>query len=169
MQQPVYLCSLTQSPARWRTIWNSWRIQCRSAGKSSSGWRMKRGTNTKNGIWKVFTLRHCAHSVRYQHLITSTEVGSILIFLLQTRKRRPREVKYLAWGHRAEPRLKPGQHDPVLGKLLIVAALESKGQRVIAQEWFKPIKMLGSPCPKWAKTGKSVGGREEKRQPNRVF
>lgn len=96
-------------------------------------------------------VRYYAQSVRCWHLITSTEVGSSLVFILQTRKLRLGEVKYLALGHTAESRCKPGRHDPVLGKLLMVAALESNGQRVTAQEWFRPIKMLGWPWPKWAK------------------
>lgn len=112
--------------------------QCRSAGKRSSAWRMERGTETNNGIGRVLTIckalcsaseilipHHIHWSGIYSHSpLTDKEME------IQRRKRRLREVKYLAWGHTAEPRFKPG---PVLCKLLIVAALESDGQRLIAQ------------------------------------
>lgn len=136
MQQFVYLWRLIWSPAQWCTVGNAeeFRVDLLENVPMLEEW--KEGQKLIMALEECSPcVRHCAQPVRYSYLITSTEVGSILVLLLQTRKWRFRrgEVKYLAWGHTAEPRFKPRPHDPVLGKLLIVAALESEGQRLIAQ------------------------------------
>lgn len=132
----AYMVSCTVMYRRKR-----WRIQCRSAGKRSNAWSMERGTETNNGIGRVLTM--CKALCSASEILIPQNIHWSGIYSrspltdkemeIQTRKRRLREVKYLAWGHTVEPRFKPGPHDPVLCKLLIVAALESDGQRLIAQ------------------------------------